>query len=222
MWSSPGLVGQSPDSLSIAEYLKALGNRSSRPASPSGDASEATVSVSEVCPASPNAHRAQQQFNRLNNWLARVDLDRPVVVEIGAGTAIPSVRHSSQRIIRQRGGRLIRINRRENTVPTPFDVGFAAGAAEMLIAIDRAMSGGTGSTESNLHEREAGWYVGAASRDQFWRPQYSIESCSTGHRSQNKTCAISPPYWVDFDYKFSRQGHLCDWHPTVSLLVHLY
>jgi NAD-dependent SIR2 family protein deacetylase len=82
-------------------------------------------------------HRAQQQLDRLNTWLARVD--RPVVVEIGAGTAIPSVRHFSQRVIRQHGGRLIRINPRESAVPTPFDVGFAAGAVETLLAIDRAL-----------------------------------------------------------------------------------
>src|SRR5690606_35278033 len=40
-----GLAGQSPDSLTIAEYLEALGNGSSRPTSPSGDAPEATSSV---------------------------------------------------------------------------------------------------------------------------------------------------------------------------------
>ena len=82
-------------------------------------------------------HLAQQQLNRLNAWMAGVN--RPVVVEIGAGTAIPSVRHFSQRVIRQHGGRLIRINPRESKVPTPFDVGFAAGAAETLTAIDQAL-----------------------------------------------------------------------------------
>jgi len=82
-------------------------------------------------------HRAQQQLDRLDAWLSGVS--RPVIVELGAGTAIPSVRHFSQRVIRQHGGRLIRINPRESKVPTPFDVGFAAGAAETLQAIDLAL-----------------------------------------------------------------------------------
>lgn len=44
------LAGQSPDSLTIAEYLKALGNGSSRPAPPSGDAVEANMTVSDPSP----------------------------------------------------------------------------------------------------------------------------------------------------------------------------
>ena len=82
--------------------------------------------------------RAQLHLDRLATWLSKVD--RPVVVEIGVGTAIPSVRHFSQRVIRQHGGRLIRINPRESKVPTPFDVGFPAGAASTLTAIDYALS----------------------------------------------------------------------------------
>ena len=42
-------------------------------------------------------HRQQMQARRMENWLAGVQA--PVVVEIGAGTAIPSVRHFSQRVI---------------------------------------------------------------------------------------------------------------------------
>ena len=82
-------------------------------------------------------HRARQQLDRLEAWLAGVN--RPVVIELGAGTAIPSVRHFSHRVIRQYGGRLIRVNPRESTVPTPFDVGFAAGAVDTLRAIDQAI-----------------------------------------------------------------------------------
>ena len=80
--------------------------------------------------------RQRMQAKRMENWLAGVQA--PVVVEIGAGTAIPSVREFSQRIIHEYGGRLIRINPTESSVPTPFDVGFAAGAAETLVAIDGA------------------------------------------------------------------------------------
>ena len=81
--------------------------------------------------------REEAQARRMENWLAGVRA--PVVVEIGAGTAIPSVREFSQRVIHEFGGRLIRINPRECSVPTPFDVGFAYGAAQALKAIDQAV-----------------------------------------------------------------------------------
>ena len=82
-------------------------------------------------------HRQRAQARRMEDWLAGVQA--PVVVEVGAGTAIPSVREFSQRVIYEFGGRLIRINPAESSVPIPFDVGFAAGAAETLMAIDRAL-----------------------------------------------------------------------------------
>lgn len=81
--------------------------------------------------------RTEEQAARLEKWLASVR--RPVVVELGAGTAIPSVRHFSQRILREFGGRLVRINPRECEVPTPLDVGIAAGAVHALSEIDRVM-----------------------------------------------------------------------------------
>ena len=58
-------------------------------------------------------------------------------MEIGAGTAIPSVRHFSQRVIHEFGGRLVRINPREFSVPTSLDVGLASGASLALTDIDR-------------------------------------------------------------------------------------
>jgi NAD-dependent SIR2 family protein deacetylase len=78
--------------------------------------------------------RAEAQAARLEAWLASVR--RPVVVELGAGTAIPSVRYFSQRIVQRLGGRLVRINPRECEVPTRLDVGIAAGAAHALVEID--------------------------------------------------------------------------------------
>lgn len=79
--------------------------------------------------------RAEQQAARLQDWLASVR--RPVVLELGAGTAIPSVRHFSQRIVQRLGGRLVRINPRECEVPTRLDVGIAAGAVHALAEVDR-------------------------------------------------------------------------------------
>jgi NAD-dependent SIR2 family protein deacetylase len=76
--------------------------------------------------------RSAQQAARLERWLR--DAERPVVVELGAGTAIPSVRRFSHQVIRA-GGRLVRINPREPEVPTGRDVGLAAGALEGLSAL---------------------------------------------------------------------------------------
>lgn len=59
--------------------------------------------------------RAAAQAQSLQQWLGQVR--RPVVVEAGAGTAVPSVRHFSEHIARQTGATLIRINPREPQVP---------------------------------------------------------------------------------------------------------
>ncbi len=76
--------------------------------------------------------RSAQQAARLERWLGKVR--RPVVVELGAGTAVPSVRHFSQQVVLG-GGRLVRINPREWQVAGTRDVGLAAGALAGLQAI---------------------------------------------------------------------------------------
>jgi len=62
-----------------------------------------------------------------------------VVVEVGAGTAIPSVRYFSHEMMCNHGARLVRINPREATVPMPADVSIAAPALASLLAIDAAL-----------------------------------------------------------------------------------
>ena len=76
----------------------------------------------------------EHQATRMRQWLRSVH--RPVVVELGAGTAIPSVRYFSERVICDHGGRLVRINPREATVPTPFDVGLPMSSVQALRLID--------------------------------------------------------------------------------------
>jgi len=89
--------------------------------------------------------REQAQAQQLERWLASVQ--RPVVVEIGAGTAIPSVRFFSERVVDAFGGHLIRVNPREPAVPARHGVGLAMGALEALTAIDRLLEPpGPGST----------------------------------------------------------------------------
>jgi len=52
--------------------------------------------------------RQEAQAGRQAKWLSAVK--KPVVIELGAGIAIPTVRHFSESIVRRHGGRLVRIN----------------------------------------------------------------------------------------------------------------
>lgn len=85
-----------------------------------------------------NQQRQQQQAARQEIWLSRVK--RPLVIELGAGTAIPTVRHFSQYIVAQHGGRLLRINLREAEVSFAQDLGLPMGALEALTAIDTVLN----------------------------------------------------------------------------------
>lgn len=84
------------------------------------------------------ADREQAQSDRLRRWLAQVS--RPVVVELGAGAAVPTVRHLSHAVVQQLGGRLVRINLREPAVPTGLDVGLPMGALAALQALDHRLA----------------------------------------------------------------------------------
>jgi NAD-dependent SIR2 family protein deacetylase len=84
------------------------------------------------------AQRTSRQSARQHAWLAKVD--RPLVIEIGAGSAIPSVRHVSHAVVRECGGRLIRINPTEFAVPTGRDVGLPCTGLAALLELDRLLS----------------------------------------------------------------------------------
>jgi NAD-dependent SIR2 family protein deacetylase len=81
--------------------------------------------------------RSSEQSWRLERWLREVE--NVVVIEMGAGTAIPSVRHFGERLVRGGNGHLIRINPREPQVPSGDDVGLAMGALEGLRAIEERL-----------------------------------------------------------------------------------
>lgn len=78
----------------------------------------------------------QQQLQEA--WLHKLSMvkARIVVIELGAGTAIPSVRHFSHRISKNHGARIVRINPRECQVPSTEDFGIAMGALAALQAMD--------------------------------------------------------------------------------------
>ena len=84
-----------------------------------------------------NPQREEAQAAQLQDWLAglRRSGARLLVVEIGAGTAVPSVRHFGQGLQRSLGARLLRINPREAAVPGPHDVALPAPALQALQAI---------------------------------------------------------------------------------------
>lgn len=86
--------------------------------------------------------RARAQQARLQRWLERSE--RIVVLEIGAGSAIPSVRHFSHELITQHGARLIRINPRESAVPNRDHVALPAPALASLQALEQALQDGSG------------------------------------------------------------------------------
>lgn len=66
--------------------------------------------------------RTDRQTTRLRDWLAKVE--KLVVIELGAGTAIPTVRHFGERA----GGTLIRINPTEAQIGKPTAVSLKLGA----------------------------------------------------------------------------------------------
>ncbi|MDP8247529.1 MAG: Sir2 family NAD-dependent protein deacetylase [Candidatus Tritonobacter lacicola] len=65
------------------------------------------------------SRRTDSQNQRLNSWLRKVREERLklVIVEIGAGEAVPTVRMTSEHVARDHGGTLIRINPRDHHGP---------------------------------------------------------------------------------------------------------
>lgn len=85
--------------------------------------------------------REKLQTHNQRRWLGKVR--QPVVIEIGAGTHIPTVRMMGQSI----AAPMIRINPGEATVPHTRDVSLPVGALEGLQGIEAAL------------DRIGGWHV---------------------------------------------------------------
>lgn len=88
-------------------------------------------------------HRTSGQENRFDTWFDGVRDSRLVVVELGAGSAVPTVRMTSERAVTHHQGTLVRINPREPQVPHG-QIGIEGGAFETLEAIDRQMEKNSG------------------------------------------------------------------------------
>ena len=80
--------------------------------------------------------RTEGQHEGFSNWLneLRVASAKVVVVELGAGSAIPTVRHTSEQVAGRLHGKLIRINPREAEVPNGH-IGLTLGALEGIARI---------------------------------------------------------------------------------------
>ena len=72
--------------------------------------------------------RTDAQERRFADWVNHLGGTRLAIVEIGAGTAVPTVRMTSEQLARRPGARLIRINVRETQVPGDH-IGIALGGA---------------------------------------------------------------------------------------------
>jgi NAD-dependent SIR2 family protein deacetylase len=85
--------------------------------------------------------RTTEQDRRMNRWLAAVAEARGklVIVECGAGEAVPTVRMTSEHMARRLGGTLVRINPRESHGPAGT-VSIPGGARDTILAIERMLN----------------------------------------------------------------------------------
>jgi NAD-dependent SIR2 family protein deacetylase len=83
-----------------------------------------------------DSSRTDPQHRRLDSWLRALDGERLVIVELGAGRAVPTVRITCEEIARRCRGTLIRINPREPDVPAGH-LSLPRGALDALRTIDQ-------------------------------------------------------------------------------------
>lgn len=86
-----------------------------------------------------DSSRTAEQEAHLRAWLRAVSSTPLVVVECGAGTAIPTVRHFCERVTDHPQRKLIRINVRDPEVPKGH-IGLTTGALAGLRAIDECLA----------------------------------------------------------------------------------
>ncbi len=82
--------------------------------------------------------RTAEQRERFEAFLRDAAGRRLVAIELGAGTAVPTIRFASERLGRLPDAVVVRVNPREPHVQPPH-LSIAAGALEALSAIDRAL-----------------------------------------------------------------------------------
>jgi NAD-dependent SIR2 family protein deacetylase len=90
-----------------------------------------------------NSERTDSQMRRMAAWIDSLDNARFVVIECGAGQAIPTVRTTGQKLVQELGGTLVRINTREPDVPAGH-VSLPMGALDALLALDAHVNASAG------------------------------------------------------------------------------
>jgi NAD-dependent SIR2 family protein deacetylase len=85
--------------------------------------------------------RTSAQRARFEAFLDEVSGARLLVLELGAGTGVPTIRLTSERLARRGDAVLVRVNPREADAP-PQAHQIAAGALEALAGIDAALDAG--------------------------------------------------------------------------------
>ena len=87
------------------------------------------------------AEREHEQRQREAQWFEKIihNLWNVVIIEMGAGTAIPSVRYFSEQTAKKYGASIIRINPREFDVASTRHIGIPLGSLEALRGIDDAL-----------------------------------------------------------------------------------
>jgi hypothetical protein len=86
-----------------------------------------------------DSSRSDAQERRLASWLGRLGSARLVIVELGAGQAVPTIRILSEDFACRYRGRLIRINPREPGVPAGH-LALPMGGLAALRALDSALA----------------------------------------------------------------------------------
>jgi NAD-dependent SIR2 family protein deacetylase len=88
--------------------------------------------------------RSHAQEQNLQAWLSEVFGARLVVLEFGAGLAVPTVRMLSEQVGRSRNATLIRVNPREPQVPAG-QLGYPLGSLAFLRGVDELLASRSGS-----------------------------------------------------------------------------
>jgi NAD-dependent SIR2 family protein deacetylase len=86
------------------------------------------------------SERTAAQERRFSDWIAGLGDSRLAIAEIGAGTAVPTVRMTSEQLAHRSGATLIRINIREPKVPAEH-IGIPIVGLDALREIDERVGG---------------------------------------------------------------------------------
>lgn len=88
------------------------------------------------------SHRSSEQSSMFDQWLINLKKQKlkPVIIEIGAGKAVATVRMKSERLAGEFETHLIRINPRDYYIPSYLNgIEIAAGALEGIFGIENEM-----------------------------------------------------------------------------------